>query len=590
MANVKIILGPVLSFRGVGQDGRWQVTALVGIPEGAVPPELVVDGLACPQPYTLLTHQKQTFLRYDLSCTSQDNERRVSYGLKDGSLKWSFTVPGRNYAPRMAYVSCNGFSDPSAIRKLVRPANAVWEDLLANHDRDTRPKDYLLDKEQLWHESRTHDAGLQRFHLLVMGGDQIYFDSIWEDLKPLRNWVSLSRQEQLDFKVSDKLAKEIEAYYLGLYSARWLPSTRDPWGSKEVNRDSADAMALTPTIMMWDDHDIFDGWGSYSCEMQQSALFQALFRCARKAFWIFQLQHHPDALPELAFDARSNVSRKDPQFQPIDWKAVLKADALSLPILNEQPGLTYGFHVGPVSILAADLRTERSRTQVMGPKSWGAMQAWLEELPKGKVAHPGNKCQHLLFLSSVPVAHPKLSLVEGLMDTFGQDHVIDSNADDLQDHWAHDDHEGERKRLLDTLTAVAEKQKVRVSIISGDVHVAAWATIYRRDVPPEKNWAQIHQFTSSAVVHPSLLGVLERIFLSILNNAASKPQSIDVQHTVEMMLFPGHNRYVMPARNWLALELDMGRENAGGCKLWATWRCETTAAFSNHLHAVQAAK
>jgi hypothetical protein len=590
MAKARIVLGPVLSFRGVGENGRWQVTALLGIPQGADAPDFAVDGVKCPPPVELLIHGKKTFLRYDVSCATGPLERRVRYGLADQSLQWSFTVPGQHFAPRMAYVSCNGFADPSAIRKLIRPANAVWEDLLANHDRNLRPKHYLLDKEQLWHESRTHDMGLQRFHLLLMGGDQIYFDAIWEELEALRNWVSMSRQEQLSFKVSEKLAIQLEDYYLNLYSRRWLPVTRKAWGSKEPNRDGADAMALTPTIMMWDDHDIFDGWGSYSCEMQQSDLFQMLFRCARKAFWVFQLQHHPDLLPALQPDARPNVSLKDPQLQPVNWKKVLKEDALSLPLFDNQPGFTFGFHVGPVSILAADLRTERSRTQVMGSGSWAAMQEWLDKLPTGPVTHPGTKCQHLIFLSSVPVAHPKLSLVEGLIDTFGQDHVTDSNADDLHDHWAHDDHEGERKRLLETLTTVAETQKVRISIVSGDVHVAAWATIYRRDVPPDKNWAQIHQFTSSAVVHPSLMGVFERIFLSILNNAASKPQSIDIQHIVEMMVFPGHNRYVMPARNWLALELDMGKASTEGCKLWATWRCETESSFSNHLHAVNAAR
>ena len=90
------------------------------------------------------------------------------------------------------------------------------------------------------------------------------------------------------------------------------------------------------------------------------------------------------------------------------------------------------------------------------------------------------------------------------------------------------------------------------------------------------------------MVHPSLIGVAERLFLQLLNHTASKVQSIDVQHCVEMMLFPGFNRYVMPSRNWLAFELDMGGEV--GSKLWATWRCETEAGFSNHLQAVHPAQ
>lgn len=590
MAKDIFTIGPVLSFRGIGPDGKWRVTALIGIAQDAEPPVLRIDGRNCPAPVVLLEHHKEKFLRYDLSCTMRAAERKVQFGFAGPGPAWSFTVPGKGYAPRMAYVSCNGFSDPSGMRKLVRPANAVWSDLLCNHDRSLRPADYELDKEQLWHEDRTHDRELQRFHLLLMGGDQLYFDSIWEDITALKTWVGLSRKEQLAFKVAKTLDKEIENYYFSLYSRRWLSESRRQWGQVPFNLDSADAMARIPTIMMWDDHDIFDGWGSYSTAMQHCELFQAMFRHARRAFWVFQMQHALADLPDLADIARRNVSKQDPQYQPIGWSEHQKKDPLALPLLEGQPGFTSAYHLGPVSLVAADLRTERSRTQVMGPDTWTAFQDWLKTLPGEKSRHPGGKCQHLIFLSSVPVAHPKLSLAEGLLDTFGQDHVLDSNADDLKDHWSHDDHEGERKRLLETLTQVAGKQLLRVSIASGDVHVAAWGSAYRRDIPPTSNWAQIQQFTSSAVVHPSLVGVAERLFLFMLNSTASKVQAIDVQLSVEMMLFPGHNRYVMPARNWLAFELDAGHDDESGCKLWATWRCETETGFSNHLQAVHPAK
>lgn len=586
MAKGRLVVGPVLSFRGIGPKSEWQVTALVGVPDDGVPlPSLEVEGRTCPAPAELLTHKKVKYLRYDLSCVLQSQERKVSYGVVDGP-SWSFTVPSQGAAPRMAYVSCNGFSDPSSMRKLVRPANSVWEDLLANHDRSTRHTKVQLDREQLWHESHIHDKGLQRFHLLLMGGDQIYFDSIWEDIKALKDWVALSRDQQLEFKVTTRLEQEIEDYYFELYGQRWLPKARRPWGTGEANRDAADAMARVPTIMMWDDHDIFDGWGSYSEAMQSSPLFQTLFKHARKAFWVFQMQHAIGALPELKYNATANVSRKDPLFEPIDWTVHKKVDQLALPLLEEQPGFSSAFRVGPVAIVVTDLRTERSRTQVLGAKTWSALKEWMQGLGHQQAAQPGSKCQHLIFMSSVPVAHPKLTLAEGLLDTFGQDHVTDSNADDLKDHWSHDDHEGERKRLLETLGQIAKEKQLRVSIVSGDVHVAAWGSVYRRDIPPTANWAQILQFTSSAVVHPSLMGVAERLFLYMLNSTASKSQNIDVQHTVEMMLFPGHNKYVMPARNWLALELDSSAQGQVA-RLWATWRCETETGFSNHLQAVQ---
>lgn len=589
MNEKDLLLGPVLSFRGIGKGDVWKVTALVGLKAGAAVPVLEVEGRACPAPKELLVIHGERYLRYDVSCKVLKNERTVSYGIP-GGVTWNMTVPGKDFSPRMAYVSCNGFSDPAVMRKLVRTSDAVWEDLLYSHDRKLRRRHgtgevKLLDKEQLWHEMRIHDKGLQRFHLMLMGGDQIYFDSIWEDIKQLRQWVALPRQAQLDFKVTKTLEREIEAYYFGLYKQRWLPNERKPWSSPTATLDASAAMASMPTIMVWDDHDIFDGWGSYSCEMQHCQLFQSLFRHARRAFWVFQMQHALEDLPELEDTTAAGFSRKDPLLKPIPWSRALAKDGLALPLLDGQPGFTSAYSIGPVAILAADLRTERSRTQVMGSDTWGQIKKWMGSLEAG---HPGpqpsSTCQHLLFMSSVPVVHPKLPLAELLLDNFGQDHVTDSNADDLKDHWSHDDHEGERKRLLEVLSELARDKKIRMSLVSGDVHVAAWGTAYRKDQPASETWSQIHQFTSSAVVHPSLMGVMERLYLSWLNSKARQPQNIDVQYVAEMMTFPGHDKYVMAARNWLALELDIGAGK--GCKLWATWRCETEISFSNHLLAV----
>lgn len=590
MSEKDLLLGPVLSFRGVGKNNAWRVTALIGLKESAPVPALEVEGHKCSAPRELLLHKGERYLRYDISCDMQVGERRVSYGIP-GGLQWSFTVPGKADAPRMAYVSCNGFSDPSAMRKIVRTANSVWEDLLYSHDRELRAKSgageaKLLDKEQLWHEQRIHDRGLQRFHLMLMGGDQIYFDSIWEDIKALREWVAMPRDRQLAFEVGKALEREIESYYLGLYQQRWLPAGRKSWSSPEPALDASVALASIPAIMMWDDHDIFDGWGSFSPEMQQCQLFEVMFRHARRAFWVFQMQHALQDLPELEDATPPGFARQDPMFRPIAWSQALAQDRLALPMLDAQPGFSSAYAVGPVAIVAADLRTERSRTQVIGNDTWGRLKAWIGGLGGGNGSRRSTRsaCGHLLFMSSVPVVHPKLSMAELLLDKFGQDHVTDSNADDLKDHWSHDDHEGERKRLLEVLSSLARDKKIRVSLVSGDVHVAAWGTAYKKDLPASETWSQIHQLTSSAVVHPSLMGVMERLFLFWLNSSAKSQQNIDVQYVAEMMMFPGHDQYVKAARNWLALELDAG--SAENRKLWATWRCETETGFSNHLLAI----
>ena len=73
--------------------------------------------------------------------------------------------------------------------------------------------------------------------------------------------------------------------------------------------------------------------------------------------------------------------------------------------------------------------------------------------------------------------------------------------------------------------------------MSGDVHVAAWGVVYRKDVEPADNWAQIQQLTSTAVVHPSLVSVMERLFFHVLNSVAGSAQTLDVNLSAEMMLF-----------------------------------------------------
>jgi|TARA_R100001143_G_C3358057_1_gene133778 hypothetical protein len=585
--NTNLLLGPVLSFRGTSK-GKWKVSALIGVNAKAKPPKLTVNGAAA-KSTVLLEYQDRKYLRYDLSVNQEKTERRIEYTIAGVAEKWHFTVPGKNYAPRMAYVSCNGFSDPSSIRKLIKGENAVWADLLCNHDKLVRPDDYMLDKEQLWHESRTHDKGLQRFHLMLMGGDQIYFDSIWEDVKELKGWMGLPRDEQLNFPVSPTLEAQIENYYLTLYATRWLPHERAAWGSETKTLDAAHAMARTPTVMMWDDHDIFDGWGSYSCEMQNSPLFKRLFHHARRAFWIFQMQHADGHLPELKLRDDVRVIANDPLFQKIDWSDALKHDSLALPILNRQPGFSFVHAIGPVQLAVTDLRTERSHEQVMGPDTWNALKTWLQQIPKNNRQHPGQGCQYLLLMSSVPVVHPKLTLAEAFLDNFGSEHVLDSSADDLKDHWTHDDHEGERLRLLETLFETAKTKQLRVAILSGDVHVAAHGIAYRKDVGPQDNWAQVQQFTSTAIVHPSLVSVAERLFFQVLDAVARISQNLDVNTSAEMLIFPQSNRRILTARNWLALELDIGAENAAGSKLWATWRCETKDKITNHLIATEPA-
>lgn len=590
-----IQMGPVLSFRGIAGENKdlWRVTAIVAVSVQEKEPELYIDDSTVRGgPVELARGESSRILRYDLSVTLKDEACQIRYGF-GSQLRWHFTVPARNAAPRIAYVSCNGFSDPDAVRKLKAPIHAAWEDLLCNHDTQFRPDGYSVDKEQRWHEERIHDKALQRFQLLAMGGDQIYVDSIWQErktLKELCDWTELPLDEQIKYQPSEDLKGRITKYYFDLFLERWAARSQATWGTTEsIDRGSAAAMASIPTVMMWDDHDIFDGWGSYPPALQYSPLFLHMFKAARRAFWVFQLQQREADLPSLQDRAFAGAAAPDtPSFASVDWQTVRRTDTLALPFLDGQPGFSYHHVLGPVSLLVLDLRTERSQTQILGELSWEAFMRQLKSPP----APGGPEEEHLLVMSSIPVAYPKLTLAEWGLGLAGTPNVQTGLADDLNDHWSHHAHEGERKRFVRAVVAAAKAKRVRITLLSGDVHVAAWGTILRKDVTPADNWMRINQLTCSAIMHPPPTTFVERLFLTYVNQAAKVSQPIDTEHLVEMMLFPESDTYIQAARNWLALELDQQTfGDTGRRRLWATWRCEReNKRYSNHLLAIHPVK
>jgi hypothetical protein len=581
-------MGPILSFRGYVEDSKqWKVSALIVIAPKDKPPVLQLEGKPGAPPVELLSTGGMRVLRYDLSVTLLQGERRVAYGFGQAP-GWEFTVPSDRVAPRVAYASCNGFSDPKAVKKLAAPFNSVWRDLLSNHDKKLRDKDYKPDKEQRWHEERVHSKGLQRFHLLAMGGDQIYFDSILyarDKVPELCEWSEWASIAQESYDPTADLKERISDYYLNLYTERWqVGNVPAGEGGSPKNYEAATVMASVPTIMMWDDHDIIDGWGSYPPALQYCPILQHMFHAARRAFWIFQLQHRDADLPALQDTAWDGKAAADaPAFKPVNWQGKLAADPLALPFLPNQPGFSYAFNIGAISIIVPDLRTERSQTQILSETTWESLI---------KAFDAAGSAEHVMVMSSVPVAYPKLGAADRLavLTTFS---FKGNMADDLNDHWSHRSHEGERKRLIRAMISAASSRKVRFTLLSGDVHIAAWGTIYRKDGASSANWLRINQLTSSSIVHPPPSGFMENLFLDYVNQAAKSTQPVDTEHVVEMMLFPESDAYVQASRNWLAMELDDAPfAKTGRRRLWATWRCEHqtdaqgNVSFSNHLLAI----
>lgn len=474
------VCGPLVGFRGQ-EEGLWRLRTMAAYSAGEIPGPLSVDGIPVP-PMPLGEVAGVALFAWDAAIAQQDEQRSISYSLDGGPQPTPIWVPGRGQTPRIAYASCNGFSVPGEMRR-TGDKNVSWKSLAREHTR-------------------------LPFHLLLMGGDQIYADELWSRVPGLRQFNERPRAERLAARANAAMTRAIERFYVETYCQRFTP------------QPIASSLASIPTLMMWDDHDIFDGWGSYSDEEQASDVFRTVFTVARRCFSLFQLQSNPDSP--------------------------------SWPALPGQNGFNALLRLGDLGLLILDLRSERSQQQILSPATWDVVFAALDG---------ARGLRHLLVMSSIPVVHPDLSFAEHALDLLPAEQDLE---DDLHDQWASYSHRTERLRLVHRLLDFADAQGTRVTILSGDVHVAAIGVIESSRRPVRwLNANVINQLTCSPIVHPPP----SRIVRWLLERLGGQVSELDRGIAAQMLQFPGTDYRFIARRNWLSLELESG----GKRRIWANW-------------------
>ncbi len=466
-------LGPILGFRGCFA-GRWQVSLLAA---DAVLPEVGAALGNLSGPTVLGSADGATVWRWGLSVAQTATAQTVTYRM--AGKDYQFQVPALGAPLRSAYVSCNGFSS----KKLA---------------------DITADPFGRWRQlGEQHTAS--PFHVLLMGGDQVYADAVF-DLPVLNDWSHLTRSQKVRMEWTGPRAEAAGRFYSKLYLKRW------------AQPDMATVFAAVPTLMMWDDHDIFDGWGSYEPELQECAVYQGIFSAAREAFRMFQHQCAPgERVPG------------------------------AVPGLKGSRDFSFCYEVNGTTLWAPDLRSNRTQDQVVARDSWDALYARLEAV---------RDCRHLLVLASIPVVYPNFKAVEAVLGWMPGEQELE---DDLKDHWRTASHQAERLRLIHRLLTFAKRTGTRVTILSGDVHVGACGVIESTRSAEE---AVINQLISTGVVHPPPQALVAYMLDKLL---AGFVDEVDRGITARMLPFPGTNRRLRPTRNWLSLTGDdQGR-------LWAEW-------------------
>lgn len=404
-----------------------------------------------------------------------------------GISQWQFHLPGKQDKVHIGYASCNGFSDFKLLTSTPRPY-AMWDRLAAEH-------------------------GDNPFSLLLMGGDQVYADSLWTTVPTLKAWNELDRADKVKRKATRTMAEQLDRFYCELYCKQW--------GRPEVAR----MLASIPSVMMWDDHDIFDGWGSYPADLQGCEVYQAIYAAAAKYFRLFQLR------------SGANASLLDASLGHHSWRLSFRG----------------------YQILALDNRATRTLTQVMSRGQWDQVNTALAACTEG----------HLLVMTGVPVVYRDFSFTEAALDATPWEEEL---TDDLKDHWRAKAHEGERARLimrlLDNARARRKSDKAgkvesKTLILSGDVHVGCLGVIQDRRV---KGVLNVHQLVSSGIVHPCPTQFQWTGILAMTND---NPEYLDESRLIRTELIKPFGAPVyLRTRNFATLQ--MGSDG----KLWANWRCE----------------
>jgi len=500
-------LGPVLQFLG-NEQGQWRISALWVQDSTDAAPVLTAGGRPVQVAQASVPGSTCTAWRFEFAVAQTAAAQEVAYGI--GGEQHGFSVPARDTMPSMGYASCNGFSDPTLMKKVKEP-NALWARLGRLHAGTDRV------------DSQAYGP----LHLLLLGGDQVYSDAMWAVIPELKAWCALPREKRFKAAFTTTLRRKVEAHFSSIYL--------DRWSQPEV----ATMLARLPSVMMWDDHDIMDGWGSYPHEQHQCPVYQGIFEVARAAFALFQRQ---------------------------------ALGALPPATLPGQDQHNSAWRIGELGLLVLDMRSERrprsgdtqatggllQAEQVLSPRSWAAVYQWLA----AQEAAGGLK--HLFVMSSIPVVHPGLDLIEKVLGVLpGQQEM----EDDLRDHWASAPHKAERLRLIHRLLQTAARG-VRVTILSGDVHVAALGVI--ESTREGGKACVINQLTSSAIVHPTSSAM--EVF--VLEHVARHEEQVDRGITTRMLEFPTTSRCIKASRNFLTLHPDAA---GGEDRYWANWWVEGEA-------------
>jgi phosphodiesterase/alkaline phosphatase D-like protein len=265
----------------------------------------------------------------------------------------------------------------------------------------------------LWEDLFTRYVATGDVQVVLHLGDQVYGDSAFAEAMYLLDGSATPTRTQ---------ERKILQLYRRLYAWSWNhPSTRA-------------VLANASNLMIWDDHEIRDDWGSRSTDRDPATPDFAIGRLARRVYREYQRQLWDD------FD--TDVDAPGGQLED------------------------HAHRFGEIGVLFVDQRTARSfehdpTRPYLGTPQW-------ERVTQSLAGGVLSNVRALLVVTSVPLAYLGA----------GASSAGAAIVDDLMDHWAFRDHQKEQIEMLRALRQWKAGGSGReVLVLGGDVHVGGHTEI-----------------------------------------------------------------------------------------------------------------
>ncbi|KAF4123882.1 WW domain [Geosmithia morbida] len=550
-----VYFGPYLRYVNMDlETGTWLGSILI-VTDAPQPPTIHIhqstDLSPNPrqlQPHSIHTHQRWSFYKYDLDLQMGEfGTERWTYAVTShlGCTRYEFVVAGRHETGwRFIAHSGNDFSAATGQNERARLGGVgfMWKDVL----------------------QKNVDCG--GFHVQLGLGDQIYGDRLWKEVPILKQWLAMrGRDNRRNAQWTARHEEDVAHAYFHYYTSHFdQPFLRE-------------AFAQIPHVLQIDDHDIFDGYGSYPDYMQASPIFKNIGRVATDLYLLFQ--HHTTG------EMMRNVSTDNDLFTVTGT------------------GWHFVKYLGPaMAVVGPDCRSERSQGKVMAGPTYQGIFPKIATLPPS--------VQHCIWMVSVPLVYPRLEAVESLANTVaagkkavnttynilgkvtssvagvvGQKDMVAQGftqvkkavgktglmgnvlnqfgeldiQEVLKDMWTHETKDLERTYFIRTLQGISQQKGIRMTFLSGDVNAAGAGLVHDPTHPGD------HKTMYQIITSPIVAAPQSNYVLKMLHNQKSlyvpqngQKSTHEVSDTKEDMMEIFHNDASGAARDLKKL---IGRRN-----------------------------